>query len=330
MLTPFRGLTPSPERPDALDDVEAGARRLRDEAGRYQAETVIEQAVQGGGWVWSDAPSMYRYVIEAGGRRVVGLVGEAALADLIPHEGTISADPGKPRPALEVRPLLLLTEEALPEVDDIGPIAAFEFPDGAAHSVTPVDCAGVGGAPFVIADGHHRHRSALRAGDDPRILSMLVGESGAGLEGGAFHRVFSWAPPLPGEIPGFDVEATEPAPRRDAVVWCSPDGAAALVPRPAAVTHLHPAARSSMPLVARDLLYPRLGLSEADAGYADGATEALEAMGTGAVALMPPADVPAVLRAARAGLLMPPKATRFRPKPARGMVMRVVGPSAGS
>ena len=304
--------------------MERAARRLRDEAGRYQPDRAIDRAVAAGGWRLSDGPAVYRYRIEGEGTVVEGLVGEVPLEVMVPHEGTISSHPGTPRGSLEIRPLLLLTEATLPDRPAVADPVSFAFGDGWRHTVTPVAGGDVELAEPVIADGHHRHRSALRAGDDPRVLALVVGDGGAGLAGGAFHRVFSWAPPLPDDLAAFETEAADPEPVEGAVVWVSPDRAVALRPRAAALGQLDDAVRSSLPLIARDLLYPRLGLSEADASYADTVDEALDWMGRGAAALMPPADVGGVIAAARRALLMPPKATRFRPKPARGMVIRRV------
>ena len=304
--------------------VERAARRLRDEAGRYQPDRAVDRAVESGWWWRPSSASLYRYRIDTADAVVEGLVGEIPLDLLVPHEGTISTLPGKPRPVLEIRPLLLLTEGPLPEPPAVSAPISFSFTGGARHTVTPVEGEPIDVGEPVIADGHHRHRSALRAGDDPRVLALVVGDGGKGLDGGAFHRVFSWAPPLPDDLPAFDAEPTDPEPQDGAIVWVSRAGATALRPRPSALGQLDDAVRSSLPLIARDLLLPRLGLSEADAGYADTVDEALDWMGRGAAALMPPADVSAVLTAARRALLMPPKATRFRPKPARGMVVRRV------
>jgi hypothetical protein len=324
MLSPFLGILPSPDLAGDLSGVERAARRLRDEAGRYQPDRAVDRALARGDWWQPGVPALYRYRIESGDTVVEGLVGEVPLEIMVPHEGTISSHPGKPRPSLEIRPLLLLTEMPLPDRPPLADPVSFAFGDGWRHTVTAVDGAAVDVGEPVIADGHHRHRSALRAGDDPRVLVLVVGDGGAGLDGGAFHRVFSWAPPLPDDLTAFEVEPAEPEPREGAVVWVSPDGAMALWPRPSALGQLDDAVRSSLPLIARDLLYPRLGLSEADASYADTVDEALDWMGRGAAALMPPADVGWVITAARRALLMPPKATRFRPKPARGMVVRRV------
>ena len=75
--------------------------------------------------------------------------------------------------------------------------------------------------------------------------------------------------------------------------------------------------------VAQHLLYPALGLDDSDAAHYSttaGARHALTA-GDGAL-LLPRVAVADIVAAARTGVLLPPKGSRFRPKPLRGLVLR--------
>ncbi len=68
-----------------------------------------------------------------------------------------------------------------------------------------------------------------------------------------------------------------------------------------------------------------LGLAEEDATYVDDIRVALQRVDSGSTAiLLPRSDVGAVVKAARVGLPLPPKSTRFRPKPIRGLMLRNV------
>jgi len=331
MLSLFPGYLPAGRGPFTSEDTTALSRQIRDDAGRYQPGSVLERAVEEGLLEPSGEPSLFRYEIDRAGETITGLVGVCRAADLVPHEGTIAHVPDEPAPVVEIRPILALVEQALPFLEASGPGVVAIEPDGTRHSVvpverrTPLDL----GAP-VVADGHHRRRAAMATrGADAAVLTLVVGDAGASLEAGTFHRVFPHAGALPlGASDLFDVESLPaPVPRPGSLVWL--DGrsgrAFVLTPTADALATMHGPLRASPAAVAQALLYPLIGLQEHEAEHAGTLEEAVETLPPeGGVLLLPPVDIGAVITAARSGTLLPPKASRFRPKPLRGMVLRAV------
>ncbi len=81
--------------------------------------------------------------------------------------------------------------------------------------------------------------------------------------------------------------------------------------------------REASPAVARELLYPLLGVGEEDARYSSDADAALAGLHPeGAAALMSPVSEHAIRAATEAGLRFPQKSTFFMPKPRSGLVIR--------
>ncbi|MDP2623882.1 MAG: DUF1015 family protein [Actinomycetota bacterium] len=301
---------------------------------------MLERAVADGLIVPSAGRRLFRYQIRRRAHdTVVGLVGVARATDLIPHEDTIEESPGHSAPRVEIRPILAIVEAPLPELSPLGrPVIAIED-DGTEHELVAVDA----GAPLlfanaVIADGHHRRRAAMATnGADATVLTMVVGDRGAGLEAGAFHRVFGRATPLPSAAgQTFEVEPLpSPTVVEDALVWV--EGASgrafSLRPLPAAAATVHASVRRSPAALAHALLYPLLGVAEREASHTGNWEVAIQDIPrSGGALLLPDVEVDAVIVAARAGRLLPPKASRFRPKPLRGMVLRLSShqPSASS
>lgn len=264
-------------------------------------------------------PSLYRWEITREKEAVVGLLGVFPLARLIPHERTTAAALTRPRHPVQIRPVMALVDEPLPEVEPLAdPIV---FTGTHRHTVTPIAPIRLEATTAIIADGHHRAAAALREGGDPGIMTLVVDAATADLEAGAFHRVFARPVPLPDQIDQCDLIEEPPeaslAAGRLAVV--TPRGARGVAVDGDAV----PAPLRGIPAaLAARFLYPALGLAEAGAVYLDSMGAALAAASYGTAVLLPGSDVRSVVAAARSGLDLPPKATRFRPKPLRGLVMR--------
>ena len=330
MLTPFRGYLPTRPPPATAAAAASLARGMRDEAGRYQPGEILDRAVADGRLTRAESPCLYRYTITgADGVLVTGIVGAAAASELVPHEATVRGAPYKPAPSLEIRPVLAIAEEPLPEMRDLVPAIAVLDGEGREHAAAPVAIDGaLPPGPYVVADGHHRRRAAMHSqGPGCLVLTLLVGSSGAGLSAGTFHRRFTAAGPLPASVGArFDVESiTEPVAVEGALVWVDAASGRAfrLTPLPEALEALLPEHRDSATAVASALLYPLIGVTEEDAVYAETTEAALAGLLPGERALLLPAiTISTVLAAARSGWLLPAKSSRFRPKPLRGIVMR--------
>lgn len=329
MLSPFPGFMPAGRGPFTSEETTARSRRIRDDAGRYQPGRVLDQAVRDGLLAPRDA-SLFRYEIDCDGVVISGLVGVCVASDLVPHEGTVASAPDEPAPIVEIRPILALVEESLPRAERVGdPVEAIE-PDGTRHTLYAVDLDRTDLGSPVVADGHHRRRAAIATrGLGATVLTLVVGDAGAGLEAGTFHRVFATAAPLPLAASGvFDVEPVPtPEPLPGALVWLEGGSGRAfsLTPSPGALSSVREPLRGSPAAVAQALLYPLLDLQEHDAVHAGTVEEAVAGASPGGGALLlPEVEVGAVIAAARSGTLLPPKASRFRPKPLRGMVLRSV------
>ncbi len=250
----------------------------------------------------------------------MGLLGVFPLAALVPHEATTAAALTRPRHPVQIRPVMGLVDGILPSMTPTGPRRVLA--GRLRHELTPVEADTSAIRQAVIADGHHRTAAALREGGDPAIMTLVVGSTGATLRAGAFHRAFAHSVDLTQALAGFDVSEEAPvvslAAGRIAVesgevnFGIAPTGDSAERYRglPAGWAH--------------EVLLPALGLDEADAVYLDELPAALAAGRYGTAICLPDSDVGAVVTAARAGVPLPPKATRFRPKPPRGFAMRVL------
>jgi uncharacterized protein (DUF1015 family) len=81
--------------------------------------------------------------------------------------------------------------------------------------------------------------------------------------------------------------------------------------------------------VARELLYPLLGIDEAGATYVPDAADAVAQVTSGRTAvLVAPVSEEAIVAAGDLGLRFPSKTTFFVPKPRAGLVMRSIAPGA--
>lgn len=295
--------------------LERAAKALRKDPASYQSVEGIEYDLT--------APSLFNWQIRVDHRLVVdGLVGLFPLGGLIPHEDTTAAAATRPRHAVQIRPVMALVPDPLPSMEATGPTVHFHGSDH--HSVTPVIAPDIDVSSAVIADGHHRVAAAQRAGGDPMIMTVLVSVDETGLRAGAFHRVFAGHVELPVGLPGAELLAEPP---RDSIAA----GRMAIVSRGGAVGIGVRAGSVDDALIgipaglANRLVLPAVGLEEAEATYVDSIRRALEAVDGGATAvLLPQARVESVLDAAARGVALPPKSTRFRPKPIKGLLMRPV------
>lgn len=331
MLFPFRGYLPGSSEPQRSATLASRARRVREDARRYQSAPILERAVANGILRRVDAPHFFAYTVDRGGLPAVqGLVGEVEIADLLPHEETRDTLVDPP-PSVEIRPILLVTRAPTPPVGDMARPAAAAVDGTWLHRVTPVDLRRpFGDARMVIADGHHRTR-AVRAvrGDGARILALVVGDGGRGLRVGTFHRVFTGIGGLPKDLGGvFEaIPTTSRGPIPGSIVWVGGDGERwRLRPTPEALALVPPPLQGSGAALAAAALFPLLGVAEAEASYVSATASAVRRLGPGDAALLLPAvPMETVLAAAEAGIPFPPKGTRFDPKPLRGLVLRDVG-----
>lgn len=312
MLTPFNALLPT------VSDVEywaleRAAKALRRDPARYQSVEGVE---------YSRTPeSLFHWSIAFDGAWVDGVVGLAELDRLRPHEATKAHAPVRPQHPVQIRPVMALVPGELPRLTPRG--ATVHFHGEHHHAVTPVDPVPIPFTEAVIADGHHRVAAAIRTAEHPRIMTMIVATGDTPLTAGAFHRVFQGTQvALPTTVPGCEVfeEPPRESIHHGRIAVVTSEGSRGIdvvddaLPRP---LHELPAG-----LVARYLLGP-LGLREVDATYIGDTREALAAVDEGATTiLLPEAPVAAVVESAQRGLSLPPKSTRFRPKPIRGLLVR--------
>jgi uncharacterized protein (DUF1015 family) len=226
----------------------------------------------------------------------------------------------------------------------------FTTPDGIRHRLSDVADpeqvaaieSSVAAHPVAIADGHHRYTTALgyrtsleaegAAGPGcTAILAFLAPASGSGLTVAPYHRVFASFPFSPAAVAdAFTVSAGEPAvPLRpgDLVVVHGAGGpATALSPRPEALSRLPEPWRQAGTAVARELLYPRIGIDEDKAEYVSDAAAAVAAAPAGGAALLVSAvSESAIAAAGEMGIRFPQKSTYFVPKPRAGLVLRALG-----
>ncbi|MEX2322547.1 MAG: hypothetical protein WEA29_02095 [Acidimicrobiia bacterium] len=330
MLFPFRGYLPRQSVPERSTALATRARRIREDARRYQSALVLDLAIAAGTLRRTRGPRYFSYTMERGGVTVVrGLVGEVDIDRLLPHEETRDTLLDPP-PPVEIRPILLVTRLPMPVLrGGFGAGAAAEVGTWI-HRVRPVDLPEgfEGTTPMVIADGHHRARAVRSVrGDTARILAMVVGDGGRGLRVGTFHRVFTNVGPLPTRIGGaFEVTPTQSrGPIAGSIVWVGGDGARwRLRPTPDGHARVPSALEGSGAALAAAALYPVVGVTEADATYVASTASAVRYLGPGdAALLLSPVPMDTVLAAADAGVPFPPKGTRFDPKPVRGLVLRV-------
>lgn len=257
-----------------------------------------------------------------------GMVGEVRLADLLPHEATLGTWAVKPTPPIEIRPLLAVGEAPLPDLAPAGPEVSVAY-GSLVHRLTPLEAPvdGVATGTLVLADGHHRRQGALAdLGPAATAMVLVVGSGGAGLRAEAFQRVFRGIGRLPGALERpFSIEPlSRVMPRVGALVWVYASGEGVVLrPRADALQALPAPLRRIGAAVAQHLLYPLLGVDDSDATHYSTTAGARHALaGDDGALLLPRVAVADVVAAARTGVLLPPKGSRFRPKPLRGLLLR--------
>lgn len=243
------------------------------------------------------------------------------------------------------------------------PLATFRDRTGAEHRAWRIDGPGAAAAaaslrpvPAIIADGHHRYATAAayreerRASEGPgpwdHVLALLADAGDAGPLLLPIHRTVSGpgpdealaalekafhVEPLPAGDPEAHAErlAADRAAGR-AYVLCDAERAWRLtIADPRAEAEALPPDRSAAwrdldVAVLHHLVLERL-LGVGGSGYAHSATEAVEAVRSGAASLaflLAPMPFAAVRAVAEAGDSMPPKSTYFFPKPLTGIALR--------
>jgi uncharacterized protein (DUF1015 family) len=353
-----------------------------------RAARVLEAWVREGALVRdaTECLTLYEQRATIGGREhvqrgvlaAVGLAGEGAI---LPHEET-TAGPVEDRLRLlratrtNLSPVFGVVTGVDPTWREVLARAAARDPDqafataddGVRHRVWRLEDPAeierlrraLAPAAVVIADGHHRFRTALlyreerRAVDGPgpwdAMLFHLVDASWHGPALRPIHRVVPLPPeevlrrvrgalevsPAPGEDP--EALATELERRRGAgrlfALW-GPEGAWWLaVADEATARAARPAGRSAVwrgldvAVLERYVCDRLLGVAPRPAHSAAEAAEAARAEGGSALFLAPP-SLEEVRAVAAAGEAMPPKSTFFLPKPRTGVVLRPLdGPAA--
>lgn len=318
-------------------------------------------------------PALYVYQQRLGHRLLQrGLIGELLLSDesaaaVLPHEevqphvvGQRAAHMAGLRAQLE--PLLLTYHSSddaatrlAEEITSRRPTASarlgaithtlWSCTDPAEQSVLT---AGLAGCQALIADGHHRHASCLRLGQEQggsstwdRTLALLVDSAATPLQLTAIHRVIPGLEPDKAAAAAADVARVRPLtsgprlPGPDELVvtgngraWSisAPDPQAlaeALAARPHE-WHQLPAAIADHLLLARAWSVPDLPGAVRHVHDAGQATAAVTVPGGGTALLLPAVTEDTVRSLAAKGVLLPRKSTSFGPKPAAGLAMRVL------
>lgn len=331
MLSPFPALVLDEAGPVTRSVAAAWARSLRDGL-EWDRDPLLLPPYR-----HAERSRLYRYSIEAPtGLVYQGLVGAVAVGSLVPHEETLAHQPTTPPPSLEIRPLMAVTRHHLPELPDDGPESIVVY-GRLLHRLAPVQAPpeGVPVRKPVLVDGHHRRRALLaHAGPRARAMVLIVGDRGRGLRAESFQRRLPGVGDLPeAAARAFTISEQRSAiPRRGALVWVRPDGPSLLLrPRPEALEGIALSLRQVEVAVAAHLLYPLLGITEEDVEHFSttiGARHSLRP--EDAALLLPRIGVDRVLAAAEAGVLLPPKASRFRPKPVRGLAIHIAQPEPAS
>lgn len=323
-------------------------------------------------------PALYGYAVTYGPtgarrtmRAVFARVGLDATHDSIrPHERTLSRKAGdrlglRKATQCDLEPIWLLHRDPEGWVDGAmaegEEVARFRATDGSDHHVWRVtDRLLVGDVAehfaaqrMVIADGHHRYRSALEhfaatgRPEDSWILACLTRDGDPGISIEATHRIVrddrDWDEAVAAARVGWQVQELPSPIRRDGgwdhagreLLQClEGPGTAVAVGRKDGALHAVALRRRDAPhptefavtMVQEGLLADLWGIEESDGALAfeRDAAECLRQVASAEAdlaVLLPPERVASVVDAAVQGRLMPPKATYFVPKPLSGLVL---------
>lgn len=199
----------------------------------------------------------------------------------------------------------------------------------------------------LIADGHHRHAACLQLSGDgaspwDSSLALLVDTDTHPLRLSAIHRVLPSLEPEKAACAAAEVARVrplpgEPRPPEPGELILIGEGRAWTItdPDPGALREAlagHPHQWAQLPAAVSDHLLLRLAWSTPDLPGAvtylhdrRQAIAAVSAPGGGSALLLPALREDTVWDLAGAGVLLPRKSTSFGPKPAAGLVMRVLG-----
>ncbi len=382
----------SPAQRDALYDrdprniVRAVLNRTPGDDGYAEAGSTLHGWIEEGALVREARPALYlleqTFTVEGLALRRVGLLARFRAEDperrvILPHEHTRKAakeDRWRLLKTTRVNfsPIFMMFPDpegrfAALQADTMAeaPIAHFTDDDGIEHRLWRiVEAEAVGGwesflrpIPAYIADGHHRHATALRWRDEhgPEgawTLGYLTPIEDPGLLVLPYHRILSEGPSLDEAAPRlathFEVSrAPDPASAARAVAASSARWAFALAEpgRGALVAEAKPEAESLLPadapaclraldpyLLHHGVLGPLLGVPDSAVSYVHSLAEAEEAVATGAcrlAALLRGTPVQQIVDVADAGESMPAKSTFFHPKLPSGLVIHPLAGTEG-
>jgi uncharacterized protein (DUF1015 family) len=332
---------------------EAEVNRIARTAGEWRSDRLI---------LADDAPRFYLYEmtnLQDPSRRVSGVVG-ALLLDkeeqrVVPHEETTSLGFERWVTSLAASQMNIDPIIGLSGSRDLGPLLQrsgrvrrrLVDSDGWVHTISDIVDAEqiqaislvVAERPVSLADGHHRYHAALAYAssigsqpDDPSnsILAFISTSDSSGLGIHPFHRLLPNRDTI--DITSlardFVVTPGQPTPPRrpGSIVLLTGDDMWDLAPLPTHLMAMPSPWRRASSAVAQTLLYPLLGLTEADCTYTTSVESALAHADGGAPALlMAPLDGSTIAEAGRLGLRFPQKTTFFSPKPRAGLVLRSIG-----
>jgi uncharacterized protein (DUF1015 family) len=276
-------------------------------------------------------------------RQTSGVIGCVRVVEpgteILPHEQTMPRPLGDRLDLLRacrvnLSPIWLLSPakelSALLEAEG-PPRAAMTDRDGVHHRLYDITGAGrmrgiseaIASGPLVIADGHHRYRTALAYRDEAgsevpgasHVMAWVVELSAEQLQVLPIHRIVPGRRVVP--IDGVPVEgdlAHIAAEKRSIVVATVAGSGLLLDPAPAGTgvaSYLH------------DTVLPRLGLDRPDLEYESSPERVERELSKGGTAFyLPPVSVEEIIATARSGALFPEKTTFFAPKPRTGLVFR--------
>lgn len=283
-------------------------------------------------------------------RGVLGALDVMELgARIVPHEETRSkhrADRLAAMTATRTNVDVIIGLSSSPDLASLlattsGPQLDFFSDDGVRHRMwkvidaeqTAAIATAVDGHPISIADGHHRYLTAMEyrrqqdsSGPWDAILAYVAPAEGSGLTVGPYHRVFARFPFSTAAVDqDFEISPCDPhVPDMPGSLVVATDGQAwHLTPHRPAVAGLAPPWRAAGSAVAREVLYPLVGVDEGSATYVAEFDTAMEMVHEGNTAiLVAPVSEEAIAQAGDLGLRFPSKTTYFIPKPRAGLVMR--------
>jgi uncharacterized protein (DUF1015 family) len=353
----------------------------RDEGDRYARAAAVFAAWRAAGLLVVDAaPRFYAYRMEyrtahGAARHTRGVIGALGLPehpgeDVLPHERTLSKAKSDRLALLRamrvnVDPIwgLSLGAGLTDLLEPATPLCSCADPDGTVHSLAAIDDpariaairAVVGGAPLVLADGHHRFETALAYRDQRRaagaedpgaeaIMCFVVELVDDELTIEPIHRLvdvpagtdlraaladaFELDDAGPNAPEGVDALVARMRTERGLGLV---DGAGLALARPradvrdAALAGEHPAVAATDAALVEALVVPRLPDATYQYRHDAAAVAALVEKGAANAAILcSPVTVAETRAAATDRVRMPQKTTFFWPKPRTGMVFRTL------